>query len=78
MGASLSTLDTGNSNYDHETITLRFHLISNSWQFGGWDMHWAIEPNINWFKHRLNNPLWISEEEPNYLYQREMIRGEVY
>ena len=72
VGLSVSILDTGNSNYDHETISMRAHLITDYRKMGNWDIHWALEPNINWFKHKLNNPLWIGMEEPNYQEQRKL------
>ena len=54
------------------TILLLFaHFNATSWQFKGWNLHWALEPNINWYEHELNDPLYIKENEPNYLERRE-------
>ncbi len=70
-GFSLSFIESSNSNYEHDTVALRAHFNSTSWQVKGWDVHWALEPNINWYEHELNDPLYIKEEEPNYLERRE-------
>ena len=70
-GFSLSFIESSNSNYEHDTVALRVHFNSTSWQVKGWDLHWGLEPNINWYEHELNDPLYIKEEEPNYLERRE-------
>ena len=70
-GFSLSFIESSNSNYEHDTVALRAHFNSTSWQVKGWDLHWALEPNINWYEHELNDPLYIKEDEQNYLERRE-------
>ncbi len=70
-GVSLSFLESSNSNYEHDTSALRVHFNSLSWQVKGWDLHWALEPNINWYEHELSNPLYIKEDETDYLDRRE-------
>ena len=49
-GFSLSFIESSNSNYEHDTVALRAHFNATSWQFKGWNLHWALEPNINWYE----------------------------
>ncbi len=70
-GLSMSFLESSNSNYEHDTVALRGHFNSLSWQVKGWDLHWSLEPSIHWYKHELNNPHYIKEDEPDYLDRRE-------
>ena len=70
-GFSFSVIESSNSNYEHDTVAIRAHFNYASWQVKGWDLHWTLEPNINWYEHELNEPLYIKKDEPNYLERRE-------
>ncbi len=66
-GFSVSAIESSNSNYEHDTFSLRAHFTSQGWEAKGWELRWSIEPNIHWYEHELNNPLYIKEDETNYL-----------
>ena len=51
-GFSLSAIESSNTNYEHDTVTVRAHFASKAWEAKGWELRWSIEPiftgtNIN-------------------------------